>query len=61
MPPGAPDSISYLPTSLMNHCTLIKLTMPLSPPAADANAGLCVSALCAAQQQRNPAKCVRGY
>lgn len=46
MQAGASDSISYLPTILMNHWALIKLTMPLSLPAADAEGGLCVSALC---------------
>lgn len=40
---GAPDSISYLPASLMNRCLLIKLTMPLSFSAADATGGLSVS------------------
>lgn len=40
---GAPDSISYLPASLMNRCLLIKLTMPLSFSAADATGGPSVS------------------
>lgn len=52
MPPGAPDSISYLPTTLMNHWALIKLTMPLSSPAAD---GLCTVG-CTAPEDRQSCK-----
>lgn len=52
MPPGAPDSISYLPTTLMNHWALIKLTMPLSSPAADGLRTVC----CTAPEDRQSCK-----
>lgn len=58
MPPGAPDNISYLPTSLMNHWALIKLTMPLSFPAADAKGGLCICTLCCTTLENRQSVCM---
>lgn len=58
MQAGAPDSISYLPTILMNRQALIKLTMPLSLPAADTQEEDCVYLLCGTTpRDRQP--CVR--
>lgn len=39
MPPGASDSICYLPASLINHYVLIKRRMPLNAPTADTKGG----------------------
>lgn len=60
MPPGAPDSISYLPSSLMNNLALIKQTMSLTSPAADTRKELVICTLCRTTRG-SPKKFLHGY